>query len=120
MSVCAPGPAPPLAPVNLMTSGVTNDRATIQWTVPSVAYDRETFVVMFGNDSSFSQSSSSVMGRQDITLANTQYIIEITGLDMNTQYYYRVQSTNTDGSTTSMESNFNTTSLGLCVGGCHI
>ena len=72
-------------------------------------------MVMFGNDSFFSQSSLSVIGREDIQLTNTQYSIEITGLDMNTQYYYSVQSTNTDGSITSMESNFNTTILGLCV-----
>ena len=102
-----------------MTSGVAHDRATIHWTVPSVSYDRESFVVMFGNDSSLSRSSSSVMGGEDISVLNAQYMVEITGLDMNTQYYYRVQSTNTAGPTMSGDFTFNTTGLGLCVCGAY-
>ena len=73
---------------------------------------------MFGNDSSLSRSSSSVMGGEDISLLNAQYMVDITGLDMNTQYYYRVQSTNTDGSAVSGDFTFNTTALGLCVCVC--
>ena len=98
-----------------MTSGVTHNRVTIHWTVPSVSYDRESFVVMFGNDSSLSRSSSSVMGGEDISVLNDQYMVDITGLDLNTQYYYRVQSTNIVGPTMSVDFTFNTTGLGLCV-----
>ncbi len=53
-------------------------------------------------------------GREETSLSLTSgvvmgYHVELTGLEVNTQYYYRVDATNSNGTTSSPVSTFTTT-----------
>jgi len=42
------GPANPVQPQNLMSINPHHDRATVQWSVPYIAYTPETYTVNYG------------------------------------------------------------------------
>lgn len=66
-----PGPSPPSPPTELTLISADHQSATLQWTIPSVAYDNESYVVMFGRDSNMLVNTSDIVeGSTDITLLN--------------------------------------------------
>ena len=109
------GPVRPNAPTVLTSSGIFHNRVTIQWTVTSISYDTETYIVEYGTASnSITSTSSPVSSGNDITRTNFMLSVELSGLTRDTQYYYQVVASNTAGSTTSAapQLTFNTTELG--------
>ena len=89
--------------------------ATIRWTVPSLSYDLEMYVVQYGLAmDSLTMTSAMVMG--DVTPVNYmddfQGSVTLTGLNRLTTYFYQVMSTNSHGSTLSAVGTFNTSGLG--------
>ena len=99
-----------------MAGDITHNSATIRWTVASLSYDPEMFIVQYGQAiDSLTMTSSMVMG--DVTPLNYmdqfQGSVTLTGLDRLTTYFYRVMSTNTRGSTFSTVGTFNTSAQGI-------
>ena len=99
-----------------MVVEITQDSATIRWTVPSLSYDLETYVVQYGLAmDSLTMTSSMVMG--DVTPLNYmddfQGSVTLTGLERLTPYYYRVMATNGGGTTPSAVDTFNTSTQGI-------
>ena len=85
-----------------MVTEVCNDRATIQWTVPSIAYTPETYVVEYGtSQDSLDLTSDSQHSGPDITVTNVSYSVQLSNLEPAI-YHYQVVATNTaDRSTAS-------------------
>ena len=72
--------------------------ATISWSVSRVTYTSETYAVVYGTDqTNLNQRSTAVSG----VSGTTSYSVELTQLRHSTLYYYKVQSTNTIGTTDS-------------------
>ena len=95
---------------------IVHNEATIQWTVTSITYTPEQYIVLYGlTESSLTQESDMVNGTMDFNSINDTYSVKITGLDYNTVYYYQVRSTNTEGSTNSDVVMFQTTKKRKCV-----
>ena len=101
--------------MGLAEDGITHNSATISWTVRSLSYGPEMYVVQYGTDmNTLDQTSSIQTSGSDITLTNFTLSISLTGLQMTTTYYYRVIAMNDGGSMTQSETlgTFNTTGLG--------
>ena len=95
---------------------ILHNEATIQWTVTSITYTPEQYIILYGIDeSSLTQESDMVNGTMDFNSINDTYSVKITGLDYNTVYYYQVRSTNTEGATNSDVVMFQTTKKRKCV-----
>ena len=109
----------PNSPVGLLATSLTHNSATIQWTVTSLSYGPETYVVQYGTDmNNLNQTSSTETSGDDITSTNFDLSIDLTGLEMITTYYYSVISMNdASGVTQSYTGTFNTTFL--LVGECY-
>ena len=111
------GAVSPNPPVGLLATSLTHNSATIQWTVTSLSYGPETYVVQYGTGmNNLNQTSSMNNSGGDITTTNFDLSVGLTGLDMITTYYYRVLVMN-DGSgvTQSGTGTFNTTFLGIAI-----
>ena len=91
---------------------ISNTSALIQWTVPSIAYTPETYVVEYGtSQDSLDMTSDPTHSGEDITIASVTYSVTLSDLRENTTYYVHIVATNTAGrSTTSSVQRF-TTSL---------
>ena len=77
------------------------DTATIQWTVPFVAYTRETYVVRYGSaPDNLNRSSMVVNGSAYLNVTGEQFGVNLTGLVPYSQYYYTIELSNTEGTTT--------------------
>ena len=106
------GPSTPLQPSNLMSTGVTHNRTTIQWTVPMIAYTPETYTVCFGTSpGSLTPFSQQRQSGDNFTATNLQFSIELTGLAVATRYYYQVEAINNVGSNQSTVEHFTTNEL---------
>ena len=92
----------PIPPYNVMVTEVCNDRATIQWTVHSIAYTPETYVVEYGTSwDSLDLTSDSQHSGPDITVTDVTYSVQLSNLEPAI-YHYQVVATNTaDRSTAS-------------------
>ena len=110
------GPTDPVAPFPFNAIDVFGSQVTIQWTVPSIAYTPETYVVQYGLfENSISSNSSLVQSITDIAITDKTYHVVLMGLEPVTEYFYRVVSTNTVGrSTTTAVARFNTTDRRKC------
>ena len=103
------GPVAPGKPTNLMNISTSFDLATVQWTVPLIAFTPETYVVHYGtNMGSLNVMSDPVESRDDFIAENQVYSVPITGLEAVTEYYYMVVSTSTGGTTNSDVESFTT------------
>ena len=97
---------PPRALESVRSGDVTSDRSIIRWTVPSIAYTPETYVVMYGtNESNLDQASEEEMGETDINAVDTLFAVTLSNLQPATTYYYKVVATNSHAS---IESGVNT------------
>ena len=106
------GPSTPLQPSNLMSTSITHNRATIQWTVSRIPYTPENYTVHFGTSpgslTSFSQQQQS---GDNFTATNLSFFAQLTGLAVATRYYYQVEAINTVGSNQSTVQQFTTNEL---------
>ena len=106
------GPSSPLQPSNLMSTSVRHNTATIQWTVPRIAYTPENYTLHFGTSSgSLTRFSQQVQSGDNFTATNLPFSLQLTGLSAGTTYYYQVVAVNSVGSTSSVELSFTTTEL---------
>ena len=95
-----------------MYTSVKHNRATIQWTVPMIAYTPENYTVYFGTSSgSLSNSSHQRQSGDNFIATNLQFSLELTGLSAGTTYYYQVVAVNSVGSTQSTRPQFRTNEL---------
>ena len=78
-----------------MARGITHNTAIIQWTVTSLAYGPEMYRVQYGTDmNNLDQTSNMISSGGDITRMNFDLSIQLTGLEMMTQYFYLVVAAN--------------------------
>jgi len=85
-----------VTPDNVAAIDVLDNRATIQWTVPSIAYTPETYVVEYGtSQDSLGLTSGSQHSGPDITATDVTYSVQLSNLEPATTYHYRVVATNT-------------------------
>ena len=96
------GPVAPVKPTNLMDISTSFDSATIQWTVPLIAFTPETYVVHYGtNMGSLNVMSDPVESGDDFEEENTLFTVQLNGLHPGTMYYCQVSATNSNASTLS-------------------
>ena len=101
-----------MIPVLVGTGSISDSSALIQWTVSSIAYTPETYVVEYGtSQDSLDMTSDPTHSGGDITIASVTFSVTLSDLRENTTYYIHIVATNTAGrSTTSSVQRF-TTSL---------
>ena len=100
--------------MRLLAHNIRHNIATIQWTVTSLSYGPETYVVQYGKDmNNLNETSSMETSGGDITRTNFYLSVGLTSLQISTTYYYRVIAMNDGiGVTQSDIGTFNTTGLG--------
>ena len=105
------GPASPTQPTNVRVVSADATTATVQWTVPLIAYTPETYVVSYSTGSLRCQMlmSGPVECGADFDALNQMFSVELTGLKPNTAYNYQVISSNTVGTNTSETRTLTTT-----------
>ena len=92
--------------------------ATVEWRVAALSYDPEEYTVLYGtSEAELFLQSDSVPSGDDITRTNFDLSVELSGLDVSTTYYYRVQANNSVSSTLSAVRFFTTTDLRESLGG---
>ena len=95
-----------------MSTDVRHNRATIQWTVPRIAYTPENYTVHFGTSpGSLIPFNQQLQSGDDFTATNIPFSLQLTGLSPGTTYYYQVVAMNSVGSTASVEQSLTTTEL---------
>ena len=92
-----------------MSTSITHNRATIQWTLPRIAYTPETYTVHFGTSpGSLTNISQQRQSGDSFTATNLPFSVQLTGLAARTRYYYQVVAVNSVGSTQSLVQQFTT------------
>ena len=105
--ISALGPVSPEPPVDLLTDSVTTDSANISWIVTTIAFTPETYVVHYGTSMDMlSNMSDPITGLSNFATMNYKFSITLTALTPNTMYFYRINSTNSNGSVLSQPANF--------------
>ena len=101
-----------MQPTNVRVVSSDAATATVQWTVPLIAYTPETYMVSYSTGSLTRQvlMSDPVESGADFDAVNQTFSVELTGLEPNTTYNYQVITENTVATTTSELQNFITTS----------
>ena len=103
------GQMSPEPPVDLLTYDVTTHSATVSWTVPTIAFTPETYVVHYGTSMDILDSTSDPIPElSSFTAINNNISITLTDLIPNTMYFYYINSTNSVGSNLSQVANFTT------------
>ena len=100
-----------MQPTDLGVNSSDATTATVQWTVPLIAYTPETYRVSYSTGSLTRQvlMSDPVESGADFDAVNQMFSVELTGLKPNTAYKYQVISSNTVGTNTSETKNLTTT-----------
>ena len=107
------GPISPNPPL-LRALTTFPERAVIQFTVSSFAYDPENYTVMLAIDVNNLTSVNDIPSTTDptdltfLTATNTNYTIDVDELVFLQKYYYVIVATNSAGSTNSTFGNFTT------------
>ena len=96
---------------NVRVGSTDATTATVQWTVPTIAYTPETYIVSYSTGSLRHQvlMSDPVESGADFDAVNQMFSVELTGLEPNTAYNYQVISSNTENTITSASQSLNTT-----------
>ena len=103
------GVSAPNMPQNVGASQISQDSATIQWTVPSIAYTPETYVVEYGAGINVFGGSS----RNDVEAVNKTYNVTLKNLTPGTNYTYAIIAQNYFSQSTSKTiSSFTTNTTG--------
>ena len=83
----------PVTPDNVAAIDVLDNRVTIQWTVPSIAYTPETYAVEYGtSQDSLGLTSGSQHSGPDITVTDVTYSVRLSNLEPATTYHYHQHS----------------------------
>ena len=117
VSFSSSGPAPPYA-FDPRSTDVTDTTAIISWTVDSIAYTPETYVVIYGTSREMLGKTSSQQRSTgpDISASSLSVTLPLSGLMPETAYHYTVNASNSYSSTLYDIQTFTTTPRGciLC------
>ena len=101
-----------MQPTDLRVTSPGATTATVEWTVPLIAYTPETYtyVVNYSTDNLKCQvlMSDPVESGADFDAVNQSFSVELTGLEPNTTYNYQVMSENTEDTAVSVLQSFAT------------
>ena len=107
------GPSNPVQPIDLSVTDISSNSALVQWVVPYIAYTPEEYVVYYGTTQTFLNQWTSVLSSPtDLSVTNTTYASNVTGLEANRAYYFYINSTNSYGGVLTMIMNFTTLEAG--------
>ena len=96
------GPSVPNTPINVTSTDIQYNAAVINWLVTNISYTPEQYIVYYGLTSTALTNTSTVLyGTEDFSDINKMLSIELVDLIFNTDYYYIVSSTNTEGTANS-------------------
>ena len=76
---------------------LTHISAIIQWTVPTIVFSPEQYILEYGNNMNLDMQSQPQYSGTDISVEDRIYSVRLEGLSPGTTYYYRVQTMNTAG-----------------------
>ena len=108
------GPKVPATPEAVSVNDTQIFSAIIQWTVPSIAYTPETYVVKYGtSQDNLNLTSDSQHSGPDITIGCRTYQIPLHPLKVGTDYYFVVAANNSHGTTSSSTGMIHTLELGI-------
>ena len=99
-------PNTPIVAVN----AINPTNATIRITVPSIAYTRETYYILYNSQdgNTVYAQSNTVSGTADIIATNSTYFITLSDLEEDTTYNYTLTASNCIGNTTTATLSFRT------------
>ena len=102
------GPSVPESVTSINASmGPTLTSAIISFTVPNLSYTHESYIVQYGkNPLSLDQRSDRMDGVFNVSLTNEEFNISVFDLEVGSDYYYRVLSSNSEGITSSDQLKF--------------
>ena len=89
---------------------INSTNSTIRITVPSIAYTRETYYILYSGqerDTDLAQSDT-ISGTADIVDTNSTYSITLSDMEEDTTYNYTVTASNCIGNTTTATMSFRT------------
>ena len=103
----------PITPI-IRDAITTPTSVNITWTVQSIVYDMEEYVVRYDTDSiTLTNTTEVIMGNSDLNTLNELFSVYIDGLTPFTTYYYIISATNTEGTTDTTVMNFMTNEAGI-------
>ena len=89
------GAGEPSTPVGVTVSQISPNGFVVHWTVSSIVYTPETYVVEYGTTSDFLlPAAESVSSGDDIGVTDKTYSIELKDLRPGTKYYFVVAARN--------------------------
>ena len=92
----------------------TPTSVNISWTVQSIVYDMEQYVVYYDTDSiTLTSATEVIMGNSDLNTLNELFSVYIDGLTPFTTYFYIISATNTVGTTYTTVMSFMTNETGI-------
>ena len=107
------GPSNPVQPIDLSVTDISSNSALVQWVVPYIAYTPKDYVVYYGTTQTFLNQWTSVLSSPtDLSVTDTTYASNITGLEANRAYYFYINSTSSYGGVLTMVTNFTTLEAG--------
>ena len=99
----------PDLPIDLKVAVIGTETAIIEWTVPTIAFTPESYVVYYGTSiKSLLLASDPVESGNNFSIINFKFSTQLSFLSSNTQYCYCVIAANTEGSTASAKKEFQT------------
>ena len=103
---CIVGSRNPKEPEIIEAVNETSTSVTVSWRVESVSYTPETYTVHYGtSESDQIERSQTVSGptqlQEILDLNRAEYRVTLTDLNPYTGYYYYINATNTEGSSSS-------------------
>ena len=106
----------PVTPESLTVSAVSSTSATIGWTVPSIVYTPETYVVEYGTSQDrLDMSSDPQYSGPNISIGSRTYSLQLNGLRAGTLYHYQVVANNFKQISSSAAGKFTTIPLGMLI-----
>ena len=106
------GSTAPVVPIGVSIMSKHAQEVGISWTVPSVSYTQEIYIIEYGlSPDELVLTSDSVFGSTDITLNNQLYSLSLVDLQDNTTYFFKIIADNSFSMTETVVDSFITPPL---------
>ena len=107
------GKSTPNMPQSVKVFQIFQDSAIIHWTIPSIAYTPETYMIEYGTDKdTLGLFGKAISSGTDIEIVNKVYCVTLKNLKPGTKYYYVVTAQNSAGMNRSVPASFYTKESG--------